>query len=295
MLGFAALVLLSMTSVARAATTLPANFTESVVFSGLTNPTTFRFAADGRIFVGQKNGVIKEFDNLSDTTPTTVVDLRAEVDDYWDRGLLGLALDPSFPTNPYIYALYTYDAPIGGTAPTWNDACPTPPGPTTDGCVVSGKLVRLTLSGNSVTAKTVLIKDQWCQQYPSHSIGDLRFGADGALYVSGGDGASFDFADYGQGGGGSGSPTPKNPCGDPPAGVGGNMTPPTARGGSLRSQSLRRPSGEPVLLNGAVLRVDPSTGEALPSNPLAGRSDANARRIVANGMRNPFRFTIRPG
>ena len=43
----------------------------------------------------------------------------------------------------------------------------------------------------------VLIND-WCQQFPSHSIGDLRFGADGALYVTGGDGASFNVVDYGQ-------------------------------------------------------------------------------------------------
>ena len=42
----------------------------------------------------------------------------------WDRGLLGLALDPDFPAKPFIYVLYTYDAPIGGTAPTWNDECP---------------------------------------------------------------------------------------------------------------------------------------------------------------------------
>jgi len=154
--------------------------------------------------------------------------------------------------------------------------------------------MRLTLSGNSVTATKILIKDQWCQQYPSHSICDLHFGPDGALYVSGGDGASFAFADYGQGGGGSGSPTPKNPCGDPPGGVGGTMSPPTAEGGSLRSQSFRRPSGEPVLLSGAVLRVDPATGDAMPDNPAAGSSDANARRIVAYGFRNPFRFTIRP-
>ena len=72
------------------------------------------------------------------------------------------------------------------------------------------------------------------------------------------------------------------------------MTPPTAEGGALRSQSFRRPTGQPVLLNGAVLRVDPATGDALPDNPAAGSSDANARRIVAYGLRNPFRFTIRP-
>ena len=41
--------------------------------------------------------------------------------------------------------------------------------------------------------------------------------------------------------------------------------------------------------------MNPSTGAALPDNPLAGSSDANARRIVAYGFRNPFRFTFRPG
>src|SRR5215467_2157645 len=103
------------------ASTLPAGFRDSVVLSGLTNPTVLQFSSDGRIFVGQKNGVIKVFSSLTDTSPVTVADLSAEVDDYWDRGLLGLALDPNFPANPYIYVLYTYDAPIGGTAPVWND------------------------------------------------------------------------------------------------------------------------------------------------------------------------------
>jgi PKD repeat protein len=72
------------------------------------------------------------------------------------------------------------------------------------------------------------------------------------------------------------------------------MTPPTAEGGALRAQSVRRPNNEPVLLNGAVLRVDPATGDALPTNPLFASPNANARRIVAYGFRNPFRFTVRP-
>ena len=279
--------------VATTLATLPTNFQESIVFSGLNNPTAVRFASDGRVFVAEKSGLIKVFDNLSDTTPTVFADLRTAVHNFWDRGLLGLALDPNFPTAPYVYVLYAYDAPPGQTAPVWNDACPSPPGPTTDGCVVTGRLSRLTASGNTMTGEQVLLSG-WCQQFPSHSIGDLHFGADGALYVSSGDGASFNNVDYGQYGGSAGSPTVRNPCGDPPAGVGGVESPPTAEGGSLRSLSLHRVAG-PALLNGTVLRVDPATGNALPDNPLAGNADPVARRMVAEGLRNPFRFTFRPG
>jgi glucose/arabinose dehydrogenase len=279
-----------------AATVVQPGFQDSVVISGLTNPTNLRFASDGRIFVAQKNGVVKVFHGFSDTNPTTVIDLSTEVDNYWDRGLLGMALDPNFPASPYIYLLYTYDGAIGQTAPIWNDACPTPPGPTTDGCLVSGRLVRVQLSGDVATGTPqILIKDQWCQQYPSHSIGDLVFAPDGSLYVSGGDGASFTFADYGQGGGSTGSPTPKNPCGDPPAGVGGTETAPTAEGGRLRSQSIRRAAGEPVLLNGTVLRVDPTTGLGMADNPNGSSPDPNTKRIIAYGLRNPFRLVFRPG
>src|SRR6266446_4103674 len=110
------------------ASTLPTGFRDSVVLSGLSSPTVLQFAPDGRIFVAQKNGVIKVFQSLTDTNPATFADLSSEVDDYWDRGLLGLALPADFPASPYVYVLYTYDAPIGGTAPTWNDGCPTPPG-----------------------------------------------------------------------------------------------------------------------------------------------------------------------
>ncbi|MDX6517005.1 MAG: hypothetical protein QOH73_2671, partial [Gaiellaceae bacterium] len=230
---------------------LPSGFQQTVAFSGLTSPTNFRFASDGRVFVAEKGGLIKVFPSLSSTTPTVVADLRTEVDDYWDRGLLGLALDPNFPASPYIYALYTRDAPIGGSTPIWNDSCPSPPGPTTDGCVVSGRLVKLTLSGNTATSTQVLV-DGWCQQYPSHSLGDLNFGSDGALYVSGGEGASFTFSDFGQGGGSAGSPTPRNPCADPPDGPGpGGTNPPTADRGALRAHSARRAAGEPTLLHGA--------------------------------------------
>jgi glucose/arabinose dehydrogenase/PKD repeat protein len=277
-----------------AAASLPPGFQEEIVISGLTEPTAVRFSPDGRVFVAEKSGVIKVFDDLADTTPTVFADLRTNVHNFWDRGLLGLALDPGFPTSPWVYVLYTFDAEIGGTAPRWgsvggtSDGCPTPPGSTDDGCVVAGRLSRLQASGNTMIGSEQVLVEGWCQQFPSHSIGSLAFGADGALYVSGGDGASFNFVDYGQDG------APLNPCGDPPAGAGGVMTPPTAEGGALRSQDLRTP-GDPVGLNGSILRVDPATGEGLPDNPMASSADPNARRIVAHGLRNPFRITTRPG
>ena len=277
-----------------AAASLPPGFQEEIVFSGLTQPTAVRFSTDGRVFVAEKSGVIKVFDNLTDTTPTVFADLRTQVHNFWDRGLLGLALPPNFPTDPWVYVLYTFDAVIGGTAPRWgsvggtSDGCPTPPGATDDGCVVAGRLSRLQASGNVMIGSEQVLIEDWCQQYPSHSIGSLAFGADGALYVSGGDGASFNFVDWGQDG------APVNPCGDPPGGVGGVLTPPGAEGGALRSQDLRT-TGDPTGLDGAILRVDPATGAGLPDNPMASSTDPNARRIVASGLRNPFRITTRPG
>jgi glucose/arabinose dehydrogenase len=235
------------------------------------------------VFVAEKSGLIKVFDGLTDPTPTVFADLSTNVHNFWDRGLLGLALDPAFPTRPYVYALYTHDAAVGGTAPRWgtpgvlSDPCPNPPGATASGCVVSGRVSRLQAAGNVMTGTEQVLAEGWCQQYPSHSVGTLAFGADGALYVSGGEGASFVQVDHGHLG------TPSNPCGDP-----------TREGGALRSQDLRT-SADPAGLNGAVLRIDPNTGAALPDNPLALDPDANARRIVASGFRNPFRFAVKPG
>ena len=284
-------------------------FSETVLFSGLTNPTVVRFLPDGRVLVAEKSGLIKIFPNLTTNTYTVVADLRTPVHNFWDRGLLGLAVDPNFTTNNYIYVLYAYDAVIGGTPPKWgtagqtSDPCPgptsTPPGPgaTTDGCVISGRLSRLTATGSDWTASEMPLINDWCQQFPSHSTGALDFGADGYLYVSGGDGASFNNSDWGNYGGTVGSPpyTPANPCGDPPFPIGTPQTKPTAEGGALRSQSPRRTAGEPRLLNGSILRVDPATGAAAPGNPLIGSGDVNEQRIIGYGFRNPFRMIVRPG
>jgi glucose/arabinose dehydrogenase len=173
-------------------TTATPQFVERVVFSGLTNPTAMEFASDGRIFVAEKSGLIKVFDDLNDTTATVFADLRTNVHNFCDRGLLGMALHPDFPAVPYVYVLYAYDAAIGSVAPRWgtanttSDPCPTPPGATGDGCVVGGRLSRLQASGNVMVGQEQVLIEDWFQQYPSHSTGSLVFGADGALYASGG-------------------------------------------------------------------------------------------------------------
>src|SRR5580765_7209241 len=82
------------------AQTLPAGFQQTAVFTGLTQPTAVKFARDGRVFVAEKSGLIKVFANLGDTTPTVFADLRTNVHNFWDRGLLGLELHPDFPTTP---------------------------------------------------------------------------------------------------------------------------------------------------------------------------------------------------
>jgi glucose/arabinose dehydrogenase len=252
-----------------AQSTVPPGFQETTAFSGLTFPTAVRFAPDGRIFVAEKRGTIQVFDDFGDPTPSLYADLRQQVFNGWDRGLLGLALDPQFASGrPFVYVLYSYDKhPASAEVPRWGDGCPTPPGANGDGCVITGRLSRL----NGGVEQPLI--DDWCQQYPSHSVGSLAFGGDGALYVSGGDGASYTFADYGQVG---------NPCGDP-----------TNEGGALRSQDART-TGDPTGLDGAILRVDPDTGAAMAGNPNT-TGDANARRIVAHGLRNPYRFALRPG
>ena len=271
---------------------LPSGFVDDVLISGLSNPSTMQFASDGRIFVAQKGGQIYSFDPAGGSK-TLFADLSQTVHDFWDRGLLGLALAPNFPTDPSVYVLYTYDAAIGGTAPRWNDTCPTPPGATTDGCVVSARLSRLSPSATPGAPTETVLVSGWCQQFPSHSIGTVRFGADGNLYAGAGDGASFNNVDYGQSGN-TYAGDQANPCGDPPSPAGTPLTAPTAEGGALRSQSPRRTPGT-ATLDGAIIRVDPATGAGVATNPFGSSTDANLRRVLAYGLRNPFRFTGRPG
>jgi glucose/arabinose dehydrogenase/PKD repeat protein len=271
-------------------------FDDSPLITGLSQPTAVRFAPDGTIYVAEKAGVVKAFDQPLDPTPTTVVDLRREVHNFWDRGLLGMALDPRFGEagagSRRIWLLYARDGDAEHPPPRWGDQCPEPPagpGATKSGCVITGRLVYVTLGAGGVAGAPVpVVENEWCAQFPSHTIGTVAFGPDGMLYAGAGEGASFSTTDWGQFGGQGG--VPLNPCGDLYAG--GND--PRSEGGALRAQDART-AEDPQTLSGTIVRVDPLTGEPAPGNPYASSPDVNRRRVIAYGLRNPFRFAFRPG
>ncbi len=271
-------------------TGLQRGFVEKIVFTDLAYPTALRFAQDGRVFVGEKTGVIKVFESLADTTSTVVADLRRQTHAGGDRGLLDIELDPGFPERPYLYALYTLDGRLGesvaaGTIPRYHDGCPDE---WQAGCVVAGRLVRLTVAGDQLEteqSETILVEN-WLQQYMSHSIGSLAFGPDGLLYASAGDGASFDKVDYGNIGG--------NALGEPPDRSSTGQKPPGAMGGALRSQIVTPPPAPmpfAASFAGKVIRIDPH-----PPSHLADHHDTpGPPPVVAAGLRNPFRMAFRPG
>ena len=129
--------LVSRPAPAAQAATLPAGFQESIVFSGLTNPTVVRFARDGRVFVAEKRGVIKVFDSLTDTTPDVFADLQRQ-----RLQLLGPrpARHGARPRTSRPTPTSTSSTPTttssarpprrraGARPAVYSDPCPTPPG-----------------------------------------------------------------------------------------------------------------------------------------------------------------------
>ncbi len=270
---------------------LPPGFHEEFVFRALNQPMALRFLPDGRVIVAEQAGVLKLYPDAQTDAPVVLLDHRAEVfmREGSHHGLLGLAVDPDFGQEPYVYVLYARAAPIGAPAAVYGgpgediDECP---GGAAD-CVAGARLSRFRFeTATSLGAEQVLVED-WCSSAVTHSIGSIVFGPDGALLASGGE-AGHVTVDWGH------VSEPPNLCGDPPVPANQEPSLPDAEGGSLRSQDLRT-RDDPTGLDGTIIRVNRETGEALPDNPLASDPEENARRIVAYGLRNPFRFVIRPG
>ena len=96
-----------------------------------------------------------------------------------DRGVLGLAVDPQFPTRPWLYLLYIVDAQPGGPAPFYNDTCPLSPSGAKDGCPAAGRLSRITVGSDNkiVGSELILIGGTfWCHQQQGHAVDHVRFG-----------------------------------------------------------------------------------------------------------------------
>ncbi|HKR03442.1 MAG TPA: PKD domain-containing protein [Bacteroidia bacterium] len=260
------------------------NFNGQLFKTGFTEVEGLRFDKSGQIYVWEKGGKVWVVDTNGTKITTPILDISEEVGNWRDHGLNGFALDPDFETNGYFYLYYTvdrhylmnygtgsynslvneyYNATIARvTRYTANSA-------TNFTTVIPGS--RLILVGeNKKTGIPVL--------HESHSGGQLVFGSDGSLLISTGDGASYAFVDSG-----GGQSYWQQALTDTIMRNKENI-------GSFRSQLVD-------CLNGKILRVDPATGNGLPTNPYYDSSFPRAAksRVWDLGLRNPFRMTLRPG
>ena len=269
-----ALLLLAASGLAATAQaqSLPDGFSdESLIVGGsLDLPTCIAFlppqAGTQRLLVGEKRGVVWLVTNgVKSSTP--VWDGQSKVLDSLDRGLLDIAVDPNFSTNRRVYFLYTVD-PDSANQDNRDESY--------------GRLERyqLTTDFSAVvpSSRAVLFGTQWSNgpliASPSHTVGAVRFGTDGTLLVSIGEGANFVDPDAGGN--------------DPNAFLPG-LTNPSEDVGAYRSQLI-------TSLCGKVLRLDPNTGLGLSSNPYwDGNASSVRSRVWAYGLRNPYRFCVRPG
>src|SRR5436190_6648931 len=165
--SFIAMVfLLYALSVSGSAATLPSGFVETTVASGIASPTAIAIAPDGRIFVCSQTGALRVIKNgVLLATPFVTL----SVDSMGERGLLGIAFDPHFTLNHYIYLYYTVPGP-----PSHN------------------RVARFTANGDVVLAGStvILLELDPLSTAINHNGGALHFGSDGKLYIAVGDNAN---------------------------------------------------------------------------------------------------------
>src|SRR5437667_4159198 len=101
-------ILMAATLYPLSATVLPSGFVESRIANGIANPSAMAFAPDGRLFVSQQGGQLRVIKNgVLLTTPFVTIDVETT----GEHGLLGVAFDPGFAFNGYIYVVYTAKLP----------------------------------------------------------------------------------------------------------------------------------------------------------------------------------------
>ena len=131
-----------------------------MVVTGLDVPWEMRFLPDGNLVVTERTGRIVRVDPATGAV-TSLGELPVAANG--ESGLLGLAVNPDFPAQPYLYVAYTHDADGG----------------------LQNRVSRLTLRGDAVGEEKILVDG-----IPAGSIHDgsrVAFGPDGFLWVTTGD------------------------------------------------------------------------------------------------------------
>jgi glucose/arabinose dehydrogenase len=157
--------LLASPAAPAAAATLPAGFTETSI-TGLNAPSAMEIAPDGRIFVAQQTGALRVIKNGA-LLPTPFVSLN--VDHSGERGLLGVAFDPNFATNNFVYVYYTVP-----------------------GSPAHNRLSRFTAAGDTAQpgSEVVILELENLTTATNHNGGAIHFGPDGKLYMGVGENAN---------------------------------------------------------------------------------------------------------
>jgi glucose/arabinose dehydrogenase len=163
----AAMGVLLAVAVARPGGAEPEGFEQTLFVGGLSSPTSMAFAPDGRLFVAEQAGrvrIIKQGALL----PTAFLTVSANAS--FEQGLLGIALDPGFATNRFVYVFYTSQA-------TGRDR-------------VSRFTARTDNPDLADATSERVVLDNILQSVGYHDGGALHFGTDGKLYVAVGDGGT---------------------------------------------------------------------------------------------------------
>ena len=160
------LVVLALGRVQVADAAVPSGFAQTTLVTGLANPTAMAFAPDGRLFVATQAGALRV---VKDGALLTTPFLTVTVSSSGERGLLGVAFDPAFTTNRFVYVYYTATTPV-----------------------VHNRVSRFTADGDVALAgsEVVLLDLDPLSTATNHNGGALHFGSDGKLYVGVGDNAN---------------------------------------------------------------------------------------------------------
>jgi glucose/arabinose dehydrogenase len=146
------------------AATLPFGFAELLVAKDL-DPVTMAFAPDGRLFLLEKYGAVRIIENRQLKPDPFMV---LEVDNFNERGLLGIAFDPDFQVNQHLYLYYT----VKGAG--------------------HNRVSRFTATGDYVQpGSEVVLLNLDPLSGPHHNAGAMGFGPDGKLYIAVGEGTNI--------------------------------------------------------------------------------------------------------